>query len=364
MGIIIFTFIFQMLLAALISGVVNLFFWLMIFARFSVYRQKNGTVTEARVWLVIVVRNELENLKQHLYLMLQQHSLSYKTLIIDDGSTDGTISWLSEVQNSHPDLHLLRHEKSIGKKKALHKALPTLDGTHFIFTDGDCACNSENWMKLMLWGLDEKKSIVLGYAPLNKMKTFISIFARYETFLTALQYFSYALAGIPYMGVGRNLAYHASVLGKSKGFSSHLDLLSGDDDLLVNAVANKDNVRIQTDPESFMYSNPPNNIRAFVRQKSRHISTSVRYKKIHQILLALFSASHIVFYLALFFSGSLFAPGIWGLRIVLVIIFNYKAFLKLKEKDLLFYFPVLDFLMFLYYSFMSFSFIIPNKKNW
>ncbi|HRQ30742.1 MAG TPA: glycosyltransferase [Saprospiraceae bacterium] len=353
-----------MLVAALISGVVNLFFWLVIFPRLSGYKQKNTPVSDAKIWLVIVVRNELENLKQHLYLMLEQHSIFYETLIIDDGSTDGTFSWLSEVQNSHPDLHLLRHEKSIGKKMALHKALPTLDGTHFIFTDGDCACKSENWLSLMLSGLNEQKTIVLGYAPLNKMKTFISIFARYETFLTALQYFSYALAGLPYMGVGRNLAYHTSVLNKSKGFSTHMDLLSGDDDLLVNSVANKNNVRIQTDPESFMYSDPPKTIRAFFRQKSRHITTSVRYKKIHQILLALFSASHIVFYLALFLSGSLFAPAIWGMRIVLIYLFNYKAFLKLKEKDLLLYFPCLDCLMFVYYSFMSFSFIFPNKKNW
>jgi hypothetical protein len=30
---------------------------------------------------------------------------------------------------------------------------------------------------------------------------------RYETLLTAVQYFSWAKIGHPYMGVGRNLAY-------------------------------------------------------------------------------------------------------------------------------------------------------------
>jgi hypothetical protein len=30
---------------------------------------------------------------------------------------------------------------------------------------------------------------------------------RFETVLTAVQYFSWAKSGLPYMGVGRNLAY-------------------------------------------------------------------------------------------------------------------------------------------------------------
>ena len=41
---------------------------------------------------------------------------------------------------------------------------------------------------------------------------------RFETFHTALQYLSYALAGIPYMGVGRNLSYKKDYFFATKVF--------------------------------------------------------------------------------------------------------------------------------------------------
>ena len=49
--------------------------------------------------------------------------------------------------------------------------------------------------------------VVLGYGAYKKYPGFLNKLIRFETFHTALQYFSYALAGKPYMGVGRNLSY-------------------------------------------------------------------------------------------------------------------------------------------------------------
>jgi len=67
--------------------------------------------------------------------------------------------------------------------------------------------------------------------------------------------------------------------GKNKLKGSHL--ASGDDDLMINALANGQNTSICIHPESFMYSNPKTSLRSFLTQKTRHISTSVYYKPIH-----------------------------------------------------------------------------------
>src|SRR3546814_6078167 len=71
----------------------------------------------------------------------------------------------------------------------------------------------------------------------------LNAFIRYETFYTALNYLSFALSGMPYMGVGRNLSYKRSLFFRHKGFASHLHLRSGDDDLFVNRAASKENTR-------------------------------------------------------------------------------------------------------------------------
>jgi hypothetical protein len=74
--------------------------------------------------------------------------------------------------------------------------------------------------------------IVLGYGAYHKRPGLLNKLIRFETFHSAIQYLSFALAGIPYMGVGRNLSYKKGLFFKQKGFSSINHIPGGDDDLL------------------------------------------------------------------------------------------------------------------------------------
>ena len=58
------------------------------------------------------------------------------------------------------------------------------------------------------------------------------------------------------MGVGRNLSYKKSVFFRHKGFSSHNNLASGDDDLFINKAATKKNIAIVIDKDAFTLSEP------------------------------------------------------------------------------------------------------------
>ena len=64
---------------------------------------------------------------------------------------------------------------------------------------------------------------------------------------------SYALAGIPYMGVGRNLSYKRSVFFRHKGFSSYNSIPGGDDDLFINMAATAKNTAIEVHRDAFCY---------------------------------------------------------------------------------------------------------------
>ena len=72
----------------------------------------------------------------------------------------------------------------------------------------------------------EEKQIILGYGAYDKNPGLLNALIRYETLVTALQYFSYAYNGIPYMGVGRNMAYTSNLFYANKGFTSHMKVLS------------------------------------------------------------------------------------------------------------------------------------------
>ncbi len=123
-----------------------------------------------------------------------------------------------------------------------------------LLTDADCVPASENWMQLMQDGYRPETEIVLGYGGYHPTSSLLNRIIRFETFHAALQYLSYALAGIPYMGVGRNLSYKKDVFLRNKGFSSINQIPGGDDDLFINQVANKHNTAIVIDREAHTLS--------------------------------------------------------------------------------------------------------------
>jgi hypothetical protein len=161
---------------------------------------------------------------------------------------------------------------------------------------------------------------------------------------------------MPYMGVGRNLSYKKDLFFRNKGFAGHNQIPSGDDDLFINAVANARNTRITLDASSFVYSPPKATWGEWMRQKQRHYTTSKYYKPIHKFLLGLYTGSHFLLY-PLLALNILITPeplswyvwGAFGLRFVVQAVVYYGSMRKLMEKDLFWWFPLLDLWQFMYY---------------
>ena len=215
---------------------------------------------------------------------------------------------------------------------------------------------------------NDTSPFVLGYGPMKKVKGLVGLFARFETYMTAIQYLSYALIGLPYMGVGRNIKIDRALVLAQRDKIKGSHLASGDDDLMINALSSKENSRICIEPESFVYSMPKTSLRAFLKQKTRHISTSPYYKTKHKLLLGAFSGSYILFFLMLILgmiTGTITIK--FGLIILLVKwviqqMVNFRVMKKLNEQDLFWKFPFLDILFFVYLLIMPFYYLF-NKNN-
>lgn len=184
---------------------------------------------------------------------------------------------------------------------------------------------------------------------------------RFETLMTAVQYFSYAKTGNPYMGVGRNLAYTSNLYYENKGFMSHIKIPSGDDDLFVNEAATSQNVEICVEPEAFTYSFPKKKKKKWLIQKKRHYSTAKLYKPKHRFLLAVYYGCNFLFWLlapiSLLTNFWAFGLGIIIIRIAFQYIIIGNAAKKLKENDLV---PLIPFYE-LFLVFTQLSIFISNK---
>lgn len=345
------------------------------FIRFIRYRPPERKQSQTHpVSVVICARDEAHNLEKNLPLFLtQQFDTTHEVLVVNDNSFDDTKFFLEELGNIYRHLHavnLKQEAKHIpGKKYPLSIGIKSSKYEVMLLTDADCRPASEHWIQKMQEALSNNEAkIVLGYGAHERRPGFFNKLVRFETFHTALQYLSYALAGKPYMGVGRNLSYTKGLFFEVKGFSSINHIPGGDDDLFINRVANGQNTAIVVNPEAFTYSQPAENFNQWWRQKTRHYSTARYYKSRHQWLLGIYALANWLFFpllvlSAIFFSWP-YAVAVLAFRWALLGLVWGKAMQKLRENDLIAVFWLLDIWQFFYYIIFSFSLVMKPRSSW
>lgn len=325
---------------------IQLCYYLGVFSFFSWSKPHTKKAFTKPVSVVICAKNEETNLKKLIPLLFKQDYPNFELVLINDNSSDETLDVIEGFLMIYPNIKLVNvkeNEQFWGNKKfALTLGIKAASFEHLLFTDADCKPNSTHWISSMASQFNQDKQIVLGYGSYQKNKTFLNKIIRYETLLTAIQYFGYAKMGLPYMGVGRNMAYTKSLFFKANGFISHMKLKSGDDDLFINQMATKMNTETCYTPDSQTTSIPKTTFNAWINQKKRHISTAAYYKPFHQFLLGLFYASQILFWILsilvlTFYIKPMIVLPLIGIRILIFYLILYASAKKLQEKDLVFF---------------------------
>jgi hypothetical protein len=193
---------------------------------------------------------------------------------------------------------------------------------------------------------------------------------RFANFLTGVRYLSHALAGDPYMGLGRNLAYRKSLFYRYQGFISHYRIEDGEDDLFVNRVANGKNVAIAVHPDSQVTCDPPYSFRYWLWLRKKYFRTRKYYKAAHRFFLNFFSLSQVVFlasFVALLcFPFLLYATlAIFGIRLASQIYLYKKCMDQLSETKLLLVLsPIYEVVLMVLDSLLRFSLIFDKKDKW
>jgi len=350
-------------------------YYIFIFFKLAHYKiTEQNTVQEHPVSVIICAKNEAQNIANNLPgFLVQDYKTTHEIIVVNDNSEDDTRYVIDEFKKTFKhinDLELVQEAKLImGKKFPLSMGIKSSKYETLLLSDADCVPASENWMKTMQSAYTKGKDIVLGYGAYFKQPGLLNKIIRFETFHTALQYLSYALAGMPYMGVGRNLSYKRQLFFDNKGFSSINQIPSGDDDLFINKVATKTNTAICIEHEAHTLSQPKTSFKSWQLQKYRHFTTSKFYKTKHKFFLGMYSASFIMLYPLL--AASIVMYPIWwvplcvfGVRFLLQAYTFNKAMKKLNESDLFAWFWLLDIWMFIYHIIFIPALWRKPKASW
>ena len=354
---------------------IQLVYWILFLRAFS--KRQSVQASGEPVSVIVCAHDEEENLKELIPLLLQQEYHAFEVVVVNDRSNDNTYDYLLEATKLHPRLKMVNvkdtppHVNS--KKYALTLGIRAASNDLILLTDADCRPNSMQWINSMSETFDEKTQFVLGFSPYNHAPGFLNHFIRFESLVTALQYFSFALFGNPYMGVGRNLAYRKSLFLEKKGFNNYLHVTGGDDDLFVNQHANGKNTKVQFSSAALVKSIPEKTFADFIHQKVRHLSVGKRYRAGHKILLGLFQAS---WFLAWVLGLTLIGLSFLDYRLALVVagavvlrwIFQILGIHSIVKRNglsfKLWIIPVLDFVYPIYYISTGLVALFTQKVRW
>jgi len=346
------------------------FYYLYFFNYIELNKTEDGIVEEISISVIICSRNEASNLELLIPKLLEQNYSNFEIVLVDHGSSDRTKEVIRNYKSFNERIKYLElpFKEFHGKKYALSSGIHYSKNEFIVLTDSDCDILSKDWLKIYSQYF-QKKDIVLGYGPYQKKFGFLNLLIRFDTFLIAAQYFSFAKRGFPYMGVGRNLGYKKEIFNEINGFESHLDIKSGDDDLFIQEAANINNVGICLNKAHFVKSIPKQSWIDFFNQKRRHLSTGVRYNFKSKFLLTMYPSS------VLFFSGlMILLVGVSDYYISVALLYSLKIFIQwivfkkisktLGEKDLWIFSPILELMTVIYNGIVAMSLFASKKIEW
>jgi len=356
-----------------ISWIIQMLYYWVVYSRLAFYKKRSKDSEDKAVSVVICAKNEYQNLLINLPSVLEQDYPDYEVIVVNDASDDDSIELLNSFTRKYKHLRIFDLEQNLnffsGKKFPLSLGIKSANHEIILLTDADCKPSSAQWIRNMVSNYNNKTDIVLGYGTYMKTAGFLNLLIRYDSFLVAMQYLSFALTGNTYMGVGRNLSYRKELFFKTKGFTSHYKIKSGDDDLFINRVATQSNTRIEISPGSHTVSIPKRSPIQWIVQKRRHYSTAHYYRPVFKFLLSMSYISKLL----LFVSFIVLVILEYNLLIALVAfsVFFISHWLilamssnKMKENDLALLSPFLEVILLALSPVIYFSNILIKQEKW
>ena len=113
----------------------------------------------------------------------------------------------------------------------------------------------------------------------------------------AMRFMGFALQKKPYRGVSGNLSYSKELFFAKKGFTSHLILSYGDDDLLIRDISTKQNTAVCVEPEAVTWSHRDLTMNSFLYQREKQMETYAEYLPATKFRISSEIISRYIFYL-------------------------------------------------------------------
>jgi GT2 family glycosyltransferase len=106
-----------------------------------------------KISVVILSHNKIDYTRTCIHSLLGTDYPDWELIIIDNGSTDGTVEWLNtfrkEAKNDNIHVKLILNSGNIGCSTARNQGIEAAAGELIAFCDNDIALRNRNWLRVM-----------------------------------------------------------------------------------------------------------------------------------------------------------------------------------------------------------------------
>ena len=276
----------------LISGFLFMAYALLILSitvgwwRLKVFK-RTDLMPEAKVSVIIAVRNEALNIEPMLKSLLAQDYPShlFEIIIVDDHSTDSTSRLVEEYivrKREHQNLKLfnLGERNGSGKKAAIDHGIKSSEGEFIIITDADCTAGSQWVSTIASYFAMQKPMMILGPVRITDSGSFFGKLQSLE-FMSLISSAAGACnAGFPILANGANIAFTRHAYESCGGFARNMQFPSGDDMFLMMSIKRKFGtkaIRFLRSEQAIVNTPATPGFKAFIQQRMRWVSKSRGY---------------------------------------------------------------------------------------
>ena len=261
--------------------------------------------------LLIAAKDEEVHLPHLLNSLLHQtlNNDQFEIIVINDRSSDNTENIIKEFQKKLPNLSYITITKIpegiAPKKNAISKGVELSKNEIIVITDADCVVQPQ-WLEIIAKSFcDKRVGLVQGatfYRNIDK-----SLLMRYQN----IDFFSHTIVAASGIGVNlpinsnaNNFAYRREVFNSIDGYSSVKNIVSGDDDLLLQKVWENGKWKINYifDNDSVVYTEPSHSWKSMINQRKRWGSKTVHYKTNQVIVLSSIFLFYVLTLISFFFT--------------------------------------------------------------
>ena len=225
--------------------------------------------------IVLSARNEAKTIEGCLEQIIKQQfpTTHFEVIIIDDASEDDTYQIASTVlEKSSLQYQIIRESVHQGKKKNIAKAIALAKGAIIVTTDADVVFRFNNWLSTISNYFEiHKPAMLVMPVDFETESGLLPTFQIIENI--ALTAITAGYVGIhkPFMCNGANLAFKKSAYELVNGYQSHLNVSSGEDVFLMEAIkkVNPSGIHYILSRALIVKTNAQTNFKDFFNQRIR-----------------------------------------------------------------------------------------------